>query len=123
YHTALIDVLNNHWVDEALPLVLEATRHENGEVVRSAAEVLGKHAGQEAVEPLVAAVERLAAQPVPTDPSERELHLYGPIDVTEKLINHPQWKLTAAQLERLQKAAVHKGLRERLGKKLAEVGR
>lgn len=108
YHSTLADVLQNAWVDEALPVVMEATTHQDLQVVRSAARVLDAHAGPEAIDPLITAIERVSARPLPNNPSNRDEQLYVPRELTQYLLHNKRWTLTRPQIERLQKVILDK---------------
>jgi len=114
YRSVLTDVLQKAWVDQALPLVLSATGNEDVYVVSSAAGLLEAYAGPEAIDNVIAAIERISATPPPEKAGYRPGFLYTPRWLTELLINSKRWTLTRRQLERLEKVAVDKNLKERI---------
>ena len=119
FQAVLTDVLQKAWVEQALPLVLSATNNENLFVVRSAADLLEAHAGPEAIDNVIAAIERISALPLPDNAYEKNQLLYEPRGLTELLLGSKRWTLTRPQLERLEKVAVDKNLKERLEARLA----
>ncbi|MGB8356204.1 MAG: hypothetical protein WCD79_20065 [Chthoniobacteraceae bacterium] len=121
FRIVLTDVLQKAWVEQALPLVLSATSNENLDVVRSAAGLLEAHAGPEAIDNVIAAIERISALPVPEKGNERLRLLYEPRGLTELLLGSKRWMLSRAQLERLEKVAADKNLKERLAARIAEM--
>jgi len=119
FRDVITDVLQKAWVNEALPLVLAATRNKDLMVIRSAATLLEAHAGPEAIDTVIAAIEQIASRPLPVKGYERERLLYEPRGLTDLLIQSKRWKLTHPQLERLQKVAADENLKERLNSMLA----
>lgn len=122
YRVVLTDVLEKNWVDEALPLVLAATTHRQPETVESAVRLLKVHAGPEAAESVVAAVERFAAQhPSGATYEERQI-LGAPSRLTRSLLEQKQWTLNRAQLERLLWVCAEPALQKQLKEKITEIG-
>jgi hypothetical protein len=121
FRFVLTDVLKKAWVDEALPLVFTATTHEDPDVVRDATALLAAHAGPEAVEPIIVAIERIAAGLLREKaPDRREPSSYVPGSLTNFLLDHKGWTLTRPQIERLLKAATDPMLQTRLKSLLTE---
>lgn len=121
FREVLTDVLHNNWVDQALPLVLTATRTQDLQVLRSAASLLEAHAGPEAIDRIIDAIERVSARPLPKNDFDRDQLLYVPRELTNLLLDSQRWKLTRPQLERLLKGAVEEDVRERVESKLAGI--
>jgi hypothetical protein len=128
YHTVLTDVLEKAWVDEALPIVLEATSNVDPEVVGCATRLLLAHAGPEAVEKVVIAIEREAAILSPDAPANRQHKFVVPYDwnpnsLTNLLLGNNRWTLTRPQLERLLKVATDPALQAKLKSLLDSLSR
>lgn len=117
FRYVLTDVLAKAWVEEALPLVLTATTHDDPTVVRAAVALLVAHAGPETIEPIIVAIERFAAGPSPEnapvlyDESSRGL--------TTSLLDNRRWTLTPPQVERLLKVAIDTTIQAYLKRLLA----
>jgi hypothetical protein len=119
FRFVLTDVLQKAWVDEALPLVLSATTHEDLDVVRGAIALLEAHAAPESVEQIIVAIERIAAKPLPDGIAARHVQSYVPRGLTTSLLDNKRWTLTHPQIERLLKVATDPMLQTRLKSLLA----
>ncbi len=106
YTSTLSEVLLEHWVDEALPLVLAALKDENPEVVESAVSVLERHASADVIPHVIIAIGQLLQAPedriFAENPSLAGAQRDGrSSSMSQLLLKSKHWKLTKSQLEQL----------------------
>jgi hypothetical protein len=97
YQSTLSQVLLEHWVDEALPVVLAALQDENTDVVESAVRVLERNASAEVVPQVIVAIQRSSRM---TGGGERQ-QAWRVESMAMLLLESKRWKLTRSQLEQL----------------------
>jgi len=98
YKDTLVKVLLMHWVDEALPLVLESLKDEDAEVVTSAIHVLERNAPSEVMAQVIPAIERVFKTSGVNGKSQQK---YA-ISMIYILLDSKRWKLNEQQTRRLE---------------------
>jgi hypothetical protein len=96
YHSTLSEVLLDHWVGEALPVVLAALQDEDTEVMGSAVRVLERNASEEVIPQVIAAIQRTSRMAG----GERQ-RAWRADSMAMILLESKRWKLTRSQLEQL----------------------
>ena len=97
YQSTLSQVLLEHWVAEALPVVLAALQDENTEVVESAVRVLERNASADVIPQVIVTIQRSSRM---TGGGERQ-QAWRVESMATLLLKSKRWKLTRSQLEQL----------------------
>jgi hypothetical protein len=98
YKEVLSKVLLPEWTELARPIVVAALDDPDPDVVASAITVLDKHPGQQAVEPLIQAAERLSK----TANRENLRAYYATQEIASLLLQSKTWSPNSTQRKRLE---------------------